>query len=206
MLTAKLTPSISSSPNVSSALTTDSATDEFNHQDQNRNLFLVMRANQRRGKGCLPFYLGLMPLEFVTLGLDLEADEDWFDFDSSAFEKGSLRQELLSMRQDECADLLQLLLDNQTTNTISSQRLASILTAGCMGGDHLWKDLGLDSRTQLSQLMAFNFKPLFDRNDKDMKWKKFFYKQLCEQEGGYVCRAPTCEQCAAYDDCFGPEN
>jgi NifQ. len=39
----------------------------------------------------------------------------------------------------------------------------------------------------------------------DMKWKKFIYKQLCEAEGLYVCRAPSCEVCKDYDQCFGKE-
>ena len=201
MLSAKLAPSVSPSPESTLWMTS-----QDNVGAQNRKLLLVMKTNQRRGKGCLPFYLGLTPLDFVSLGVELTAGEQWFDFDEQAFENGSLRQELLTMRQDECADLYQLLLANQSGPSQLGQRLASIVTAGCMGGDHLWKDLGLDSRDQLSRLMELNFEPLFKKNDKDMKWKKFFYKQLCEQEGGYVCRAPTCEQCAAYDDCFGPEN
>jgi nitrogen fixation protein NifQ len=43
------------------------------------------------------------------------------------------------------------------------------------------------------------------RNDRDMKWKRFFYKQLCNQEGVYTCRSPSCEVCADYVRCFGPE-
>jgi nitrogen fixation protein NifQ len=38
-----------------------------------------------------------------------------------------------------------------------------------------------------------------------MKWKKFLYRQLCLEEGIYVCRAPSCEVCKDYDLCFGPE-
>jgi nitrogen fixation protein NifQ len=53
--------------------------------------------------------------------------------------------------------------------------------------------------------MMDNFEPLALRNDKDMKWKKFLYKQLCEAEGIYVCRAPSCEVCVDYDNCFGNE-
>ena len=40
----------------------------------------------------------------------------------------------------------------------------------------------------------------------DMKWKKFFYKQLCQTEGIHTCRAPSCEVCADYQACFGPED
>ncbi len=55
-------------------------------------------------------------------------------------------------------------------------------------------------------MLAYNFPDLVARNSKDMKWKKFLYKQLCEAEGLYVCRAPSCEVCKDYQQCFGPED
>ena len=75
-----------------------------------------------------------------------------------------------------------------------------------MASDHLWQDLGLWSRQDLSALMADNFPALKAKNDRDMKWKKFLYKQLCNQEGIYTCRSPSCEVCADYQACFGPED
>jgi nitrogen fixation protein NifQ len=39
-----------------------------------------------------------------------------------------------------------------------------------------------------------------------MKWKKFFYRQLCEREGIPVCNAPNCAVCADMALCFGPES
>jgi nitrogen fixation protein NifQ len=83
--------------------------------------------------------------------------------------------------------------------------MAGILVAACLGNDHLWQDLGLWSRRELSELMQRNFPELAARNDRDMKWKKFLYKQLCETEGIYTCRAPSCQECSDYEECFGPE-
>ena len=83
--------------------------------------------------------------------------------------------------------------------------MAPIVAAACLGGDHLWRDLGLASRQQLRELLQHNFPQLAQRNVNDMRWKKFFYKQLCEQDGGYVCRSPSCEQCPTHHDCFGEE-
>jgi nitrogen fixation protein NifQ len=83
--------------------------------------------------------------------------------------------------------------------------LSRIVATGCMGSNHLWQDLGLWSRHMLSELLVRNFPELAAKNDRDMKWKKFFYKQLCIQEGIYICRAPSCEQCTDYPNCFGPE-
>lgn len=84
--------------------------------------------------------------------------------------------------------------------------MARILAAGCLGSDHLWQDLGLRQRAELSLLMAHNFPALAQRNHRDMKWKRFLYKQLCETEGIHTCRSPSCEVCVDYHACFGPEN
>jgi len=54
-------------------------------------------------------------------------------------------------------------------------------------------------------MLHHNFPELAAKNVKDMKWKKFLYKQLCEAEGIYLCRAPSCEVCIDYPKCFGSE-
>ncbi|MES9842985.1 MAG: nitrogen fixation protein NifQ, partial [Candidatus Thiodiazotropha endolucinida] len=94
---------------------------------------------------------------------------------------------------------------SRTTHSQSETWMTDIVIAGCLGSDHLWQDLGLWERSDLSRLMLENFRPLAIRNTQDMKWKKFLYKQLCETEGIYTCRAPSCEVCADYAACFGPE-
>jgi nitrogen fixation protein NifQ len=38
-----------------------------------------------------------------------------------------------------------------------------------------------------------------------MKWKKFFYRCLCEMEGFSLCAAPSCAECSDYAACFGEE-
>jgi len=75
-----------------------------------------------------------------------------------------------------------------------------------MATAHLWHDLGLWSREDLTALMRRNFPPLAGRNLKDMKWKRFLYKQLCDAEGIVSCRAPSCEICTDYHVCFESEH
>jgi nitrogen fixation protein NifQ len=75
-----------------------------------------------------------------------------------------------------------------------------------MGMDHLWQDLGVWSRKELSELLQRNFPTLAAKNTQDMKWKKFLYKQLCEQQGIHICRAPSCDVCVDYSKCFGAED
>ncbi len=39
-----------------------------------------------------------------------------------------------------------------------------------------------------------------------MKWKKYFYRRLCELEGFTLCTAPSCRECCDFDRCFGAEH
>ncbi|MGR8953205.1 MAG: nitrogen fixation protein NifQ [Gammaproteobacteria bacterium] len=108
-------------------------------------------------------------------------------------------------RMLEKQDLENLLRQFADKNTPETEWLIAIIVAACLGSDHLWQDLGLWSRNDLSSLLWHNFPEMAARNHRDMKWKKFLYKQLCEAEGLYVCRAPSCEVCKDYPLCFGEE-
>lgn len=105
----------------------------------------------------------------------------------------------------EKEDLFNLLMSYRNTMDEEAEWIATIIISGCSGNDHLWQDLGLWSRQELTQLLAFNFPKLAAKNDQNMKWKKFLYKQLCLQEKIYICRAPSCAACIDYDHCFGSE-
>jgi nitrogen fixation protein NifQ len=105
----------------------------------------------------------------------------------------------------EFPDLAQLLLDHRATTDEHHCNVAHLVATACMGSDHLWQDLGLPDRAALSALLARHFPALAARNTGNMKWKKFFYKQLCEREGIRICKAPSCAACCDYAKCFGPE-
>lgn len=111
----------------------------------------------------------------------------------------------LALRSDEFDDLLQLLLDHRSDGSDETAWLASAVAAACLGGNHLWQDLGLANRRELSDLLKTRFPTLYARNTGNMKWKKFFYKQLCERAGVNACRAPSCRVCDDYHVCFGAE-
>jgi len=72
--------------------------------------------------------------------------------------------------------------------------------------NHLWQDLGLANRNELSRLMQRHFTALARRNDQDMKWKKFFYRMICSDDGFSMCLAPCCSECGDFDQCFGSES
>jgi nitrogen fixation protein NifQ len=108
-------------------------------------------------------------------------------------------------RRDEFDDLLGLLLDNKSGPDHEAEMMARWVAVSCLGENHLWQDMALPNRGALSSLMETHFKPLYDRNVDDMKWKKFFYKQICVREGFMLCKSPSCGECVDYDKCFGPE-
>lgn len=153
-------------------------------------------ASWQAGEGVLPDKLGLTDMQFDQLRqrfLGLDADTH------SA-------KSLDFSRMLEKQDLEQLLRKYAATSNEETEWLISIIVAACLGSDHLWHDLGLWSRKDLSAMLQHNFPEMAARNSKDMKWKKFLYKQLCEAEGLYLCRAPSCEVCKDYPACFGPED
>lgn len=83
--------------------------------------------------------------------------------------------------------------------------VAHAVAAACLADDHLWQDLGLPDRPSLGRLLERYFRPLRERNIGGMRWKKFFYKQLCERAGFQACKAPSCRECTDYAICFGKE-
>jgi nitrogen fixation protein NifQ len=149
------------------------------------------------GDGVLPDRLGLGESEFQALQAQF--------VDCDLPESAASGSRLDFSRMLEKQDLEQLLRQYAVPGIAESEWLIAIIVAGCLGSDHLWQDLGLWSRQALSAMLQHNFPELAARNSKDMKWKKFLYKQLCEAEGLYVCRAPSCEVCQDYLNCFGPE-
>lgn len=106
---------------------------------------------------------------------------------------------------DEFADLVELLRDHRSDDGEVSEWLACALATACFGDNHLWQDMGLPSRAVLSELLRIHFTALYDKNAGNMKWKKFFYKQICERMQVNVCKAPSCSVCSDYSECFGPE-
>lgn len=83
--------------------------------------------------------------------------------------------------------------------------LAAMIARRALWPNHLWQDLGLANRGELSQLLRRHFAPLAARNVHNLRWKKFFYRQICSDAAFLLCSAPVCSECDDYDDCFAPE-
>lgn len=162
--------------------------------DPNRDLLAQIIAGRQLGEGCLPADLGLGPGAVGALCAT------YFPGPAPYLPKQA------TPSIPEWEDIQRLLLDHRARRSASELWMASIVATACGGRDHLWQDLGLADRSQLSRLLLGNFPALAGLNTGDMKWKKFIYKQLCAREGIYVCPAPSCGECVDRPKCFGPEN
>jgi nitrogen fixation protein NifQ len=116
-----------------------------------------------------------------------------------------LKNDIESDRLEEYNDLLKLLLDHKSGEGKDTEMTAQWMARACLGNNHLWQDMHLPSREELSLLLKKHFGPLFDKNTAGMRWKKFFYKKICESEGFYLCKSPSCGVCVDYQNCYGPQ-
>ena len=116
--------------------------------------------------------------------------------------------ERMVARRDEITDLMSLLRDHADPGAGSTADLDAVawaMACASLGDQHLWQDLGLPSRRELTLLIEHWFPQLAALNTHHMKWKKFFYKQLCLREELLICRSPSCSVCPEHQACFGPE-
>jgi nitrogen fixation protein NifQ len=114
----------------------------------------------------------------------------------------------LSEAVERAADeacLLDLLGSCTTEREPFQALLAAMIARRAQRPNHLWQDLGLNNRGELSKLMTRHFKPLAMRNTGDMKWKKFFYRLICADANYTLCTAPSCAECDDFQSCFGEE-
>ncbi len=149
------------------------------------------------GRASLPTHLGLG--EAAYLALRQRCGLAAVTLPPEQVARQALLAELLALRQEEQQSLTRCL---QAHAVAGSAPMAAIVATASLGFNHLWQDLGLDSRLELRALMSSCFPELVALNQGNMRWKKFFYRQLCEQEGHYLCRAPSCDDCHERASCF----
>jgi nitrogen fixation protein NifQ len=107
---------------------------------------------------------------------------------------------------DETTMVRDLLLTQRSTDGDAGRWLAAMVARRAMEPNHLWEDLGLRNRSELTRLLSRHFAPLAVRNTRNMRWKRFFYRSLCEQEGFVMCTTPVCTNCDDFAVCFGDES
>lgn len=103
----------------------------------------------------------------------------------------------------EFADLFSLLNEHRRDDSEETTWVARAIASACAGENHLWEDMGLPDRATLSRLIRHYFAALYHKNKANLRWKKFFYKQLCDRAMVRLCKAPHCGVCSDYPSCFG---
>lgn len=80
--------------------------------------------------------------------------------------------------------------------------LIRILVARTNHPGHLWHAMGLFARPELTAAIRRHLPALAAAN-RGMRWKRFLFRQLCDQRGGIMCKMPDCGECSDHAFCFG---
>ncbi|TLV14491.1 nitrogen fixation protein NifQ [Klebsiella indica] len=150
------------------------------------------------GKGSFPLRMGLSPDEWQALQQQLGEVET--PLDGETLTRRRLMTELNATREEECQQLRLWLASWMQQD---AGQMAQIVAEVSLAFNHLWQDLGLESRGELRLLMSDCFPQLVVMNEHNMRWKKFFYRQRCLlQQGEVICRSPSCDECLERSVCF----
>ncbi|WP_083742115.1 nitrogen fixation protein NifQ [Bradyrhizobium mercantei] len=166
--------------------------------DFDRHVLASILAAAVMDGGSLPEKAGLTDHELAALldqhfsSIEIKAEQSLACFESNV--------------TDEVAMVRDLLLARRSTEGDIGRWLAAMIARRAIEPDHLWEDLGLRNRGELSRLLSRHFAPLAARNINNMRWKRFFYRTLCEDEGLVMCTTPVCTQCNDFNVCFGDES
>jgi nitrogen fixation protein NifQ len=87
-------------------------------------------------------------------------------------------------------------------NAVDAWCFATIIATACLRPDHLWRDLGLDGRDDVTEIMTRHYPRLVARNVDNLRWKKFLAQQLALAHGRVPAPAPGCPGCEDFGFCF----
>jgi nitrogen fixation protein NifQ len=95
--------------------------------------------------------------------------------------------------------------DSSGWKRFCSVLLARIIAARAAHPGHLWVAMGLLERPDLTAAIRRHLPALAAANCNNMRWKRFLFKQVCDLNGGLMCKSPVCGDCSDYSLCFAPE-
>lgn len=80
--------------------------------------------------------------------------------------------------------------------------LAGIIAYACLRPDHLWRDLGLRGRDDVTRMLERFFPEVVARNVEGLRWKKLLARELALASGSTPGPAPGCPGCEDFGFCF----
>ncbi|MGY6272565.1 nitrogen fixation protein NifQ [Achromobacter denitrificans] len=109
----------------------------------------------------------------------------------------------LDRSQAEFTRLLRALLDAWTSPAMDTTPwVTGVLARACLRPDHLWRDLGLSGREDVTALLARHYPGLAARNVRNLRWKQFLAYSARELAGQPLAPAPGCPGCEDYGYCY----
>jgi len=152
------------------------------------------------GETVLPPYLGLNSEQLKHICQSIQ-----YNYPSTFNHQKTQRQlyhDLSTLRENERQNLFSLLKDHLCSQDQYSEAMTIVLSYACLGSQHLWHDIGFPTRSLLTELFTVYYPGLKAMNNNNMRWKRFLYRQMCSAGGDYVCRAPSCEICTSFNECY----
>lgn len=77
------------------------------------------------------------------------------------------------------------------------------VACACFGARHLWQDIGLAGRPEVTQLIETHAPRLAAGNVRELKWKRYLFERLGQTLARPGLRPPRCEGCGDYAQCWG---
>lgn len=149
---------------------------------------------------------GLSPAELAEVLLNLFPGAQA----GSAPAHADLRAQLLAYAarglaspQADFTRLLRVLLDACSGQASTTAWVTSVLAQACLRPDHLWRDLGLTGREDVTALLTRHYPGLVARNTQNLRWKKFLAYSAFEHAGQPAAAAPGCADCEDHGFCYG---
>lgn len=99
----------------------------------------------------------------------------------------------------------QALLDAYSAPYATTPWVSRILIHACLRTDHLWRDLGLAGREDVTALLRRHYPGLPERNVRNLRWKKFLAYAARERAGLAPQAAPGCAGCEEEALCYPAE-
>lgn len=112
-------------------------------------------------------------------------------------------ERILKTVPDDFHAMVDMLVQSPSTVDGSPERawLARAIAAASFGERHLWEDLGLFSREDVTSLLTQHFPDLVQRNTRGMKWKRFLFQELSRALNRPDLMPPGCAQCEEFHSC-----
>lgn len=80
--------------------------------------------------------------------------------------------------------------------------VATMLATACLRPDHLWRDLGLAGREDVTALLMHFFPQVARENTQHLRWKRYLAQICALADGREPGPAPGCPGCEDFAVCF----